>query len=177
MKHILSRFSFLGISISVLAVTLFGSGDTLSKGERARDGNLTLVGYVPNEYVAGAKDKNGTTLAVVAIEKRFIKSISPTTEQAASKISGAILLKSKDEKDFSVIYPGLINLHNHPKQNVIPVWGNAKGQFMNRFEWRGWSNYTDSVSGNMNPWVSFDKAMTCAAFTSPTTAIVSRSGV
>ena len=40
------------------------------------------------------------------------------------------------------MYPGLIDLHNHPKQSLLPLWGHAHGQFANRHEWRDWSVYS-----------------------------------
>ena len=49
-------------------------------------------------------------------------------------------------------------------QNNIDVWDLAEGQFQNRFEWRAWSKYKNSVSGNMNPWIRYGKPMNCAAF-------------
>lgn len=35
------------------------------------------------------------------------------------------------------IYPGLINLNNRLKYSILPRWQGAKGQFNNRYEWRG----------------------------------------
>lgn len=48
------------------------------------------------------------------------------------------------------IFPGLIDMHNHMQYNVLPLWDNARGQYINRFEWRGRSlPYKKAVSGNM----------------------------
>lgn len=50
----------------------------------------------------------------------------------------------------SLIFPGLMDMHNHVKYNVLPLWGLSKGQFINRFEWRKkFSPYKDAVSMNM----------------------------
>ena len=50
----------------------------------------------------------------------------------------------------ALIFPGLVDLHGHVKYNVLPLWGEAKGQFLNRFEWRGkFPNYKKAVSFNM----------------------------
>gem|GEM_PF-1556854 len=50
----------------------------------------------------------------------------------------------------SFIFPGLIDMHNHMQYNVLPLWENARGQYVNRFEWRGRSlPYKKAVSGNM----------------------------
>jgi len=67
-------------------------------------------------------------------------------------------LKVIDTK--SLIAPGLIDLHGHLKYNVLPLWGAAKSQFFNRFEWRKWSQYKNSVSFNMK---AFDSVGVCAA--------------
>jgi len=51
----------------------------------------------------------------------------------------------------SLVFPGLMDLHGHIKYNVLPLWGAAKGQFLNRYEWRGWGVYKDTVSPAMKP--------------------------
>lgn len=128
--------------------------------------NLILIGYVPGEYLG--KDKNSYALASVEVQNRLITKITELKEAevaaAAKPISGKQILVLKSSSDYDVIYPGFIDLHNHTKQNNLPVWGQAKGQFENRFEWRGWGDYTKSVSQNMNPWIGFGKPIECAAF-------------
>lgn len=50
----------------------------------------------------------------------------------------------------ALIFPGLMDLHGHVKYNVLPLWSEAKGQFLNRFEWRSkYPNYKKAVSFNM----------------------------
>ncbi len=125
---------------------------------------LTVIGLVPGQYV-DAKLKNKYQLVSIEMDDRIIKSIKKITAAEISKFSeqpNTVILKSG--KTYDVIYPGLINLHNHTKQNNISVWDLARGQFSNRFEWRGWGLYTSSVSANMNPWIDYGSAMTCAAF-------------
>ncbi len=128
--------------------------------------NLVLIGNVPGQYVG--KDKNSYSLAVVEIKDRVIVSIKALTEAevaAASKpVAGKQIIVLKNGANYDVMYPGFIDLHNHTKQNNLPVWGQAKGQFENRFEWRGWGDYTKSVSQNMNPWIGYGKPIECAAF-------------
>ncbi|MCB0412970.1 MAG: amidohydrolase family protein [Bdellovibrionales bacterium] len=34
------------------------------------------------------------------------------------------------------IFPGFIDMHNHIFYNMAPLWNQAKGQFLNRYEWR-----------------------------------------
>lgn len=125
---------------------------------------LTLIGLVPGKYVS-AKLKDKYQLVALVTEDRIIKSIKKVTAKEIAKLElnpNTVVLKNG--KTYDVIYPGLINLHNHTKQNNLSVWGLAHGQFSNRFEWRDWGLYTSSVSANMNPWINYGSAMTCAAF-------------
>jgi cytosine/adenosine deaminase-related metal-dependent hydrolase len=48
-----------------------------------------------------------------------------------------------------VIYPGLIDTHNHPLYNVLPLW-RAPGLYRNRYEWRGSAQYRSEVRGVYN---------------------------
>lgn len=125
---------------------------------------LTIIGLIPGKYLnpkLGAKYK----LVSITMENRVIKSITPVGKKKVERLkrqANTIILKSG--KTYDVIYPGLINLHNHTKQNNLSLWDMAHGQFANRFEWRDWGPYTSSVSANMNPWINYGSAMTCAAF-------------
>jgi hypothetical protein len=129
---------------------------------------LVLIGNIPGAYLN--KNKNQFYLGYVEVgSDRVITGMGPLTaanvkafadEQKKSK--SVVVLAN--EKSYDAIYPGLLNLHNHTKQNVLPTWPSAKGQFQNRFEWRAWTNYKKSVSKNMNPWITYGAAMNCAAF-------------
>lgn len=46
------------------------------------------------------------------------------------KVAGAVKVNTK-----GIIFPGLIDLHNHTQWNVFPRW-NAGKMFSNRYEWR-----------------------------------------
>lgn len=135
--------------------------------------NTILIGLTPGQYIK--KDKNQMYLVAIEVANRTVRSITEVTPQDVAKIkaqnprkifveltSSSASVKTPDMYD--VIYPGLINLHNHTKQNVLPIWSEARGQFENRFEWRDWNVYKLSVSKNMNPWISFGPAISCAAF-------------
>ncbi len=122
----------------------------------------TLIGLVPSRYLGGGK---GLELAALVLDKGVIKSVEKIADGdvEARRAAGAVVLKRAGSERFDVVYPGMINLHNHTKQDVLPVWGAAKGQFANRFEWRDWDDYTKAVSFNMNPWIDHP-VTTCAAF-------------
>ncbi|MFZ4714462.1 MAG: amidohydrolase family protein [Bacteriovoracaceae bacterium] len=133
---------------------------------------LSVVGNVPARYLG--KSTKGYSLAVVSIKDRIISKVTPVTSQAEldKALAGfkgkTIFANAKGSKkfdaSFDMLYPGLVDLHNHTKQNNLDVWDLARGQFKNRFEWRDWDSYTYSVSANMNPWIGFGKPMECAAF-------------
>lgn len=107
----------------------------------------------------------GYSLVAMTIESGIIRRIDRISEADANAREGAgtLILRAGRGAPFDVIYPGMINLHNHTKQNSLPVWGDAKGQFANRFEWRDWGKYKKAVSFNMNPWIDHP-VTTCAAF-------------
>lgn len=134
----------------------------------AADSSLVLVGKIPGRYFKDV-DPHTYVMGYVEMKNRVIQKLAQIKESdipALEKQAGKQVLKLKREgqASYDVIYPGLINLHNHTKQNNIPVWGDAQGQFANRFEWRDWPNYKYSVSGNMNPWVDYARAVECATF-------------
>ncbi len=45
-----------------------------------------------------------------------------------------------------VIYPGLLDVHNHPHYNVIPIWDHGTDGWENRYQWRTESGYKDAVT-------------------------------
>ncbi|MEJ2595356.1 MAG: amidohydrolase family protein [bacterium] len=48
-----------------------------------------------------------------------------------------------------VIYPGLIDMHNHPAYNVFPIWPVPK-QYTSRYQWPSHSSYKELVRGRYN---------------------------
>lgn len=159
---------------------------SVSKGRNVASDNAdadkvdtVLIGNIPGQYLN--QRKNEIFFGYVEIKGRLIadlqqldiKNLSSFVESQKNK--KVIILKNESmnnstikcsscQPGYDVIYPGFINLHNHTKQNNLPVWGLAKGQFYNRFEWRDWDSYTKSVSQNMNPWIQYGKPVECAAF-------------
>lgn len=119
-----------------------------------------FVAMIPGQYVG--KDKNKSFLGVMTVNNKLIESIE--ANEKAHELKDANVFHIKTDGQYNVIYPGLIDLHNHTKQNIIQAWGAAKGQFANRFEWREWSIYKKSVSANMNPWIGYGNEINCAAF-------------
>jgi 5-methylthioadenosine/S-adenosylhomocysteine deaminase len=56
-------------------------------------------------------------------------------ERAKPEIAGAQMLETND-----LIFPGFIDLHNHPSFNVLPRW-TPPHKFVNRYAWRDWDVY------------------------------------
>jgi cytosine/adenosine deaminase-related metal-dependent hydrolase len=157
-RSTLSVFSLIGLLGALLHFTPFAHSAIHPFVAPQAIKTYVLYGYVPGEYVG--KDRNTLVKAAVSIAGSVIVEVKETATPPAS----AFILKRDAASDYDVIYPGLFNLHNHTKQNVLSVWKDAKGQFQNRFEWRGWGNYKDAVSGNMNPWIGLGAPITCASF-------------
>ncbi|GAB4020976.1 MAG: hypothetical protein Fur0010_23930 [Bdellovibrio sp.] len=141
---------------------------------KAWSSDLSIIGNIPDRYIEASKGKR-YQLGIVEISDGIITKVQAIRSEKEFK---DILKSLKDKKvlfanpngksdfqeEYDFIFPGLIDLHNHTKQNNLGVWDLAKGQFKNRFEWRDWNNYKMSVSANMNPWIGFGKAIECAAF-------------
>ena len=134
------------------------------------DKSIVLIGNIPGVYLN--KDKAKFFLGFVEISSKRV--ITAMGALAADDVTDFVAQQKKEKtvvtllqpnsKTYDAIYPGLLNLHNHTKQNILPTWPAAKGQFQNRFEWRDWGIYKKSVSQNMNPWIGYGVAMNCAAF-------------
>lgn len=58
-----------------------------------------------------------------------------------------------------LIFPGFIDLHNHPSYNVLPRW-NPPHTFPNRYAWRDWDVYQRELEGRVRPLIG-DPANFC----------------
>ena len=126
----------------------------------AQANSTKYVGKIPGQYLS--LDKNKFYLGSITVNANIITNINTIKRADLENLKNAIHLKTGD--DYQAMYPGLIDLHNHPKQSLLPLWGHAHGQFGNRHEWRAWSVYSHSLGGNMNPWSGNGKVEVCAAF-------------
>lgn len=125
---------------------------------------LVVVGRIPTRYLSSSS-KSKALVGYVHIKDKVIVDIdSGSISSIKRKFPNLKMIIAKTYGKLDYLYPGLIDLHNHTKQNNLSVWSSAKGQFKNRFEWRAWSIYKYSVSGNMNPWIGYGKPVTCGAF-------------
>lgn len=60
-------------------------------------------------------------------------------EQEKPDIPGAQVLETND-----LVFPGFIDLHNHPSFNVFPRW-TPPHKFPNRYAWRDWHVYQQQI--------------------------------
>jgi len=60
-------------------------------------------------------------------------------ERGKPDIPGAQALETND-----LIFPGFIDLHNHPSFNIFPRWTPPK-KFPNRYAWRDWAVYQQQI--------------------------------
>jgi len=72
----------------------------------------------------------------VVIKHKKISAVSETLPQEEN----AILVDTND-----IIFPGFIDLHNHPMYAMFEPW-NAGKLFDNRYEWRSLQKYKDEIS-------------------------------
>ena len=121
------------------------------------------VAQIPGEYVG--KEKQQFHMGIISVQGKLITDVRALNESELtqlSEIKNAVHLKRGES--YLAMYPGLIDLHNHPKQSLLPLWDHAHGQFANRHEWRDWSVYSHSLGGNMNPWSGNGTVEKVAAF-------------
>jgi len=76
----------------------------------------------------------------VAIEGNKIAQVGSSEQSLAPKFLGTTAINTN-----GTIYPGLIELHNHPSYNAIPLW-QVSVAFPNRAVWRRDTDYKRRVS-------------------------------
>ena len=77
----------------------------------------------------------------VAIDNGKIVSVTP----AKPEIAAARILETKD-----IIFPGFVDLHNHPLYNIYPRW-TPPHAFHNRYEWRSDEAYLKAIANPHRP--------------------------
>lgn len=135
--------------------------------------SLVLIGLIPGRYFE-RQNPEKTVLGYIEIQHRVIQKMGLLKENEVERFKRLslakdptkkiMILKSEQSDKFDIIYPGLINLHNHTKHNNLPIWSEAVGQFANRFEWRDWPSYNYAVKGNINPWPDYAKVVECSTY-------------
>lgn len=137
-----------GIALGILLIGFFAikkdqTADFASTAKPAVTRTYAISGYLPEKLSVNKK-------SYVVISGRLIKSVSD------ERPTGMDVFETE-----SIIFPGMVDMHSHIKYNILPLWPLAKGQFLNRFEWRKkFAPYKDAVSYNMK---AFPGNTVCAA--------------
>ena len=76
----------------------------------------------------------------VCVQDDLIASISSAETGVPPAVQGAPVIETA-----GTIYPGLIELHNHPAYNAIPLWA-VPTQYLNRGQWRNDALYKRKVA-------------------------------
>jgi 5-methylthioadenosine/S-adenosylhomocysteine deaminase len=75
------------------------------------------------------------------IQNGRILHIGPERPGIADETDAVQILETND-----LIFPGFIDLHNHPSFNVFPRWTPPQ-KFPNRYAWRDWDLYQEQLEG------------------------------
>ena len=75
-------------------------------------------------------------------------------EREKPDVAGAEVLETDD-----LIFPGFIDLHNHPSFNILPRWTPPR-KFPNRYAWRDWQVYREQLEDKAHA-VMADPATFC----------------
>lgn len=115
------------------------TGDDSANKSESDTNALKVPDSVQKPYfVSGFLKENPNQKVYLQIENKIIKNV-------LTKKPKGIVYESN-----AWIAPAFIDMHNHLKYNILPLWSQAKGQFMNRYEWRDkFPTYKDAGSFNM----------------------------
>jgi cytosine/adenosine deaminase-related metal-dependent hydrolase len=98
-------------------------------------------------------------------------------EKERPEVAGAQELKTND-----LIFPGFIDLHNHPSFNVFPRW-TPPHTFPNRYAWRDWQVYQQQIetkgyalSGDKANFCDIDEYVEVKALIGGTTSLIGMGG-
>lgn len=91
------------------------------------------------------------------------------------EIPGAQVLETND-----LIFPGFVDLHNHPTFNIFPRWTPPR-KFANRYEWRDWHVYEQQLEAKWRAlpadgFCDVDEYVEVKALIGGTTSMIGMSG-
>ena len=88
---------------------------------------------------------DGTVIdeAAVYCRRGVIDAVQKRTDPAPAGFETAVRIDTH-----GVIYPGLIDLHNHLNYNVLPLW-NPPEKYGDRYEWRAATTYQRDITQPM----------------------------
>lgn len=97
---------------------------------------LVLRGRIATCDAAGSTIRDG----FVCVQDAAIASVTPAATGIPAAFQGAPVIETG-----GTIYPGLIELHNHPAYNAIPLWS-VPTRYLNRGQWRSDPVYKRKVA-------------------------------
>ncbi len=83
---------------------------------------------------------------IIGLNKNVISSVQPWSDQASRQVDTVVFTDG-------VIFPGLIDLHNHITWNALPRW-RPPHLTQNRYEWQEMPDYLAALSGPHGELVS-----------------------
>ena len=115
------------------------SSTTLSSGLMAISGTVVTMG-APSQVLSDH---------TVFVRDGIIVAIQPASASSPEGFDGVPALDTN-----GLIFPGLIDLHNHLAYDVLPLWQVPK-QFTNRDQWSRLPAYQSTISGPMSAIADF----------------------
>ncbi|MGE4105653.1 MAG: amidohydrolase family protein [Bacteriovoracia bacterium] len=137
-----TSFWYLSLATTALAFTI-PADRAFSDPSGVETAALAAPAAANKWAVSGYLASAPTQKVYVTVEGKFIEAVGA---QAPADVDKQNIIETSD-----LIFPGLIDMHGHIKYNILPLWSKTRGQFLNRFEWRKWSEYKNAVSFNMKP--------------------------
>jgi 5-methylthioadenosine/S-adenosylhomocysteine deaminase len=123
---------FLRLVIFILFVLLVSAAEAQWRADQG----LVIVGTV----VTMSEDGDALPEASVFLRDGRILAVARQGEALPPAAADAVVLETN-----GFIYPGLIDLHNHPEYNVFPLWV-VPEKFRDRYQWRGRKAYKAAVA-------------------------------
>ena len=108
--------------------------------DHIQDESYILSGKIVTMLEQDEIIENGHLLIEDGIITAIWSTQDPTPEQALT-IPESMWINTN-----GVIYPGLIDAHNHAHYNFIPLWDHGGDGWSNRYQWQGDSGYKSAVS-------------------------------
>ena len=124
------------------------SGAPLKAALKAKKGPIDpLTG--PKQAIAGSVVTMNDAFAVrpdgiVYIDQGCIVAVQDRGQPAPAGFAGVAVVETN-----GILFPGLIELHNHLSYNALPLWSPVPKKFEHRDQWSVYKDYRPMISGPM----------------------------
>src|SRR6267154_405224 len=124
------------------------SGAPLKAALKAKKGPIDpLTG--PKQALAGSVVTMNDAFAVrsdgiVYIDQGCIVAVQDRGQPAPAGFAGVPVVETN-----GILFPGLIELHNHLSYNALPLWSPVPKKFEHRDQWSVYKDYRPMISGPM----------------------------